>query len=160
MDITTLGLNSLFELGESIINRIWPDETKRAEQLYKLEKLKQDGRLEELRQEVSLLLGQLEINKKEAEHSSIFVAGWRPFVGWVGGFGFAYMSLIEPLLRFILTTNGYEGDFPEIDTSITLQVLLGMLGLGAMRSYDKLKGVATRFIEKSPKRPKVKEYKD
>ena len=80
---------------------------------------------------------QTKINAAEATHRSVFVAGWRPFVGWVCGFGLLYAVLLEPLLRFIFTVNGWESTFPIIDTTITMQVLFGMLGLAGFRSYEK-----------------------
>ena len=134
-------ISALFDLGKSAIDKIWPDPIKRAEELRKLEEMKQRGDLEELNAQVKLLTGQMEVNKIEASSKNVFVAGWRPFVGWVCGLGLAYASIIEPLMRFIASTNGYEGEFPVIDTSITMQVLLGMLGLGVMRTREKEKGV-------------------
>ena len=80
---------------------------------------------------------QTKINVAEATHRSVFVAGWRPFVGWVCGFGLLYAVLLEPLLRFIFTVNGWDSTFPIIDTTITMQVLFGMLGLAGFRSYEK-----------------------
>mgnify|MGYP001595599052 CR=1 FL=1 len=84
---------------------------------------------------------QTKINEAEATHRSVFVAGWRPFIGWICGLSLTYSAFIEPLLRFIATMNGYKGPFPIIDTTITLQVLLGMLGLGIVRSHDKRQGL-------------------
>ena len=133
-------ISALFEVGKMTIERIWPDPSKRAEQLFKLEELKQAGDLAELQAHVSSLQGQLEINKQEASHASIFVAGWRPFVGWCCGFALLYASILEPLMRFTASMAGYTGEFPVIDTSITMQVLLGMLGLVGARSYDKKNG--------------------
>ena len=80
---------------------------------------------------------QTKINEAEAGHRSVFVAGWRPFVGWVCGFGLLYAVLLEPLLRFIFTVNGWDSTFPAIDTTITMQVLFGMLGLAGFRSFEK-----------------------
>ena len=79
-------------------------------------------------------LGQLEVNKVEAAHKSLFVAGWRPFVGWVAGIGLAYNVIISQILGIWL-------DVPEVDPSLLTPVLMGMLGMGAMRSYEKSKGV-------------------
>ena len=134
-------LDALFELGKSAIDKIWPDPIKQAEELRKLEEMKQKGDLAELSAQVQLLTSQTDINKIEAASSSLFVSGWRPFVGWVCGFGLAYASIIEPLMRFIAKLCSYSGTFPVIDTSITMQVLLGMLGLGMMRTREKEKGV-------------------
>ena len=134
-------VSALFSVGESIIERIWPDPNERANQLHKLEELKQRGDLAELDAHVKLLVGQMEINKIEASHKSIFVSGWRPGVGWICGIALAYAAVIEPLMRFVATMNGYDGEFPVIDTTLTMQVLLGMLGLGVMRTREKEKGV-------------------
>ena len=79
-------------------------------------------------------LGQLEVNKVEAAHKSLFVAGWRPFVGWVAGIGPAYNVIIAQILGIWFTV-------PEVDPSLLTPVLMGMLGMGAMRSYEKSKGV-------------------
>lgn len=135
-------LSALFELGKTAIEKIWPDPTKRAEELRKLEELRQTGDLARLQAEVNIMLGQIEINKQEAQHHSVFVAGWRPFVGWVGGCGLAYAAIFDPIMRFVAKVMfDYMGNFPEIDTTITMQVLFGLLGLGAYRSFEKTKGV-------------------
>jgi hypothetical protein len=137
-------LSALFEIGKTAIEKIWPDPSKRAEELYKLEKLKQDGDLAKLQAEVNLMLGQIEINKVEAQHPSVFVAGARPAVMWIGAFGLAYAAVIEPIARFAArVVFDYVGEFPALDTTITMQVLFGILGLGAYRTYEKTKEVQT-----------------
>ena len=93
MDINPL--SALFDIGKIAIEKIWPDPAKQAEQLFKLEELKQKGDLAELNAHVQSLTGQLEINKTEAAHASIFVAGWRPFVGWCCGFALLYASILS-----------------------------------------------------------------
>lgn len=140
-------LTAILNVGESVINRIWPDANKRAEEMRKLEELKQAGDLAQLEAHVKLLTGQMQVNAEEAKHKSIFVAGWRPACGWVGGVSFAYAAVLEPFMRFIATLNGYIGEFPQLDTTLTMQILFGMLGLGVMRSWDKSKGVDTRSIK-------------
>lgn len=141
-------LTAIFELGKTAIEKIWPDPSKRAEELLKLEQLKQQGDLAKLQAEVSLMLGQIEINKVEAQHPSVFVAGWRPAVGWVGAGAFAYSTIIEPLMRFVATLYGYAGEFPKLDDNLTMQILFGLLGLGALRSYEKSKEVQTDRTQK------------
>lgn len=99
--------------------------------------------LEEKRIDQATDLAQIAVNKEEAKHSSLFVAGGRPAAIWVGVAGMAYAGLVEPMARFVATVLfGYTGAFPAVDTEITLQVLLGLLGLGAMRSWDKAKGTS------------------
>lgn len=138
-------LSALFDLGKTAIEKIWPDPSKRADELFRLEQLKQQGDLALMKAQVDLLLGQIEINKAEAQSSSLFVAGWRPFAGWIGGVAFAYAAIIEPIARFVAKVGyGYQGNFPEINTELTIQVLLGMLGLGLMRSFDKKQGTDTK----------------
>lgn len=138
-------LSALFDLGKTAIEKIWPDPSKRADELFRLEQLKQQGDLALMKAQVDLLLGQIEVNKIEAQSSSLFVSGWRPWAGWVGGVAFAYASIVEPIARFIAKVGyGYQGNFPEINTELTIQVLLGMLGLGLMRSFDKTKGTDTK----------------
>ena len=93
--------------------------------------------------ETKRLESQTDINKIEASSTSLFVSGWRPAIGWICGFAFGYATILEPLLRFASAVwIGYSGSFPAIDTDLTLQALFGILGLGAMRSYDKKQGKA------------------
>ena len=89
---------------------------------------------------IKLQLAQIAVNQEEAKSESMFVSGGRPACIWIGAFGLAYASIIEPLMRFVAQVMcGYTGQFPAIDTNVLMQVLLGLLGLGAMRSYDKIK---------------------
>ena len=85
---------------------------------------------------------QTKINEAEATHRSVFVAGWRPFIGWICSIGLLYAVFIEPLLRFIYTVKGIEAVFPHLDTTITMQLLFGMLGLVGARSYEKKNGLS------------------
>ena len=82
-----------------------------------------------------LAKGQLAVNAVEAAHKSLFVAGWRPFVGWVSGIGLSYNVIISQIL-------GIWFEVPTVDPSLLTPLLMGMLGMGAMRSYEKTKSVA------------------
>ena len=86
-------------------------------------------------------LAQIDLNKQEAAHQSMFVAGWRPFVGWTCGVALAYHFLIAPLLGFMLVLYGIDTPMPEFEFSQLSTILMGMLGLGGLRSYEKIKGV-------------------
>lgn len=104
------------------------------------------GKLEAAASEINnayqLQLSQLEINKVEASSVNWFVSSWRPFIGWICGVSLLYAALVEPIARFIATVLfTYTGLFPIINTELTLQILLGLLGLAGMRSYEKSKGV-------------------
>jgi hypothetical protein len=88
-----------------------------------------------------LAKGQLEINKTEAAHKSLFVAGWRPAIGWICGLGMASNFLLIPIANFVLALTGSAVVIPLLDTGEMMPVLMGMLGLGAMRTYEKKQGV-------------------
>ena len=86
-------------------------------------------------------LAQIDLNKQEAAHQSMFVAGGRPFVGWTCGIALAYHFLIAPLLSFVLVLYDINTPMPEFEFSQLSTILMGMLGLGGLRSYEKMKGV-------------------
>ena len=89
-----------------------------------------------------LAKAQIGVNKEEAKSSSIFVSGWRPAVGWVCVSGMAFNFICVPLGNFALTVSGVDAFLPSLDLSQMMPVLMGMLGLGAMRSFEKAKGCA------------------
>ena len=90
---------------------------------------------------IQIQMAQIAVDQEEAKSTNWFIAGWRPAVGWTGALGLLYASTLEPVARFVAAMEGYKGAFPSIDTSITLQVLMGLLGLGAMRTVEKHQGV-------------------
>jgi hypothetical protein len=88
-------------------------------------------------------MAQIGVNKAEAGHRSIFVAGWRPFVGWVCAIALAYHFVLQPILVFgMAAANVAPLTLPQFDMDSLMTVLLGMLGLGGLRSYEKTKGLA------------------
>ena len=88
-----------------------------------------------------LAKAQLAVNKEEAAHKSLFVAGWRPAVGWVCVFGMASNFLVIPMANFALALVESTIVIPALDTRDMMPVLLGMLGLGTLRTAEKVKGV-------------------
>jgi hypothetical protein len=86
-------------------------------------------------------LAQIEVNKVEAAHRSIFVAGWRPCCGWICAIALGYHFVLQPIILFLLALNNLEYTLPEFDMGALLYVLGGMLGLGGLRSYEKSKGI-------------------
>jgi len=133
-------LSGLFDLGKGLIDRLFPDPAAKAAAQLELLKMQQAGDLAQLAADTDLAKLQIQTNIAEAA-GNWFTAGWRPCIGWVCGAGLAYASLIEPFARFIAKVwFGYTGEFPVISTDLTMQILMGMLGLGAMRSVEKIKG--------------------
>lgn len=131
----------LVPLLANLLDRIFPDPKVAADAKLEVMKLAQSGELAQLNANVQLATGQTEVNKAEASNASLFVSGWRPWCGWVGGISLAYASIIEPMGRFVATVGfHYTGTFPQIDTDVTLQVLLGLLGLSGMRTFERVKG--------------------
>ncbi|WP_346839812.1 holin family protein [Microbulbifer sp. SAOS-129_SWC] len=152
MDFTPL--DSLLNIGKAAIERIWPDPIKRAEEVRKLEELHQQGDLARLDAHVKLMLGQVEVNKAEAQHKSVFVAGWRPFIGWVGGSALAYQFVVYPLLCWFWRVAQALGWVPVgmetppvLETGALFSMITAMLGVGAMRSFDKKQGTQTDRIK-------------
>lgn len=142
MDIT--GIGSVLDFGGKILDKIFPDPAQKAAAQLELFKAQQAGEFKEMDQAFALMQGQIEVNKVEAANPNAFVSGGRPFVLWVCGIALAYVSIVEPIARFVANVvYGYTGAFPVIDTTITLQVLLGLLGLSGLRSFDKKNGVAS-----------------
>jgi hypothetical protein len=90
-------------------------------------------------QEFKKIIAQLEVNAKEAASPHMFVAGWRPFVGWCSGLGFLYATIGQPILAWFALMNGTV-EPPVIDSDLLLTVLGGMLGLGTLRTFEKVKG--------------------
>lgn len=136
LDPVTAGIELVSNVGSALIKHFFPDPAQQAAAEQKLAELTTSG-------EIAKIAGQLEINKAEASSTSWFVAGWRPYVGWVCGTGLLYVAIVEPIIRFVAQVLfGYKGAFPLIDTSLTMQVLLGMLGLGYLRTSEKKAGVA------------------
>ena len=90
-----------------------------------------------------LAKGQLEVNKVEAGHRSRFVAGWRPFIGWICGAALAWHFVVAPLLTFVFAYLGADlPQLPSFDMDALMTVLLGMLGLGGLRTFEKAKGLS------------------
>lgn len=103
--------------------------------------------------EADLIKGQLDINKTEAQHPSVFVAGWRPFIGWIGGLAMAYQFLLYPLMTWGWTLLKAKNivpptlDPPPVLAANELWVILsGMLGIAGLRSFDKVKGTDTQHV--------------
>ena len=126
-------LGPILEVGKTLLDRFVPDPEKRREAELEMIRMAADG---ELRQ----VIAQLEINAREAQHASVFVAGWRPFFGWAGGFGFLYATIGQPLLAWVGAIKGWPAP-PELNLDLLWVVITGMLGIGGLRTFEKARGV-------------------
>ena len=130
-------VSALLDIGGKVLDRVFPDPAQQATARLELLKLQQSG-------ELTQLAGQMEINKVEAASPSVFVSGWRPAIGWVCGAGFAVQFVIGPLAEWGSALYGHPVKFPQMDTGTMMPLLLGMLGLGGMRTAEKMQGVAAK----------------
>lgn len=138
-------ITAALNIGESVIKRIWPDPAQQADALHKLKELEQKGDLAWLDADVKLMSGQMEINKMEAMHGGKFKGGWRPAVGWICAFAMAYKFILFPfIVSMVQITAHFTGaelfpleNLPVLEWAELSVVLLGMLGIGGMRTIEK-----------------------
>lgn len=134
-------VTSIFSVATKLIDRLFPDKTAAEQAKLKLVEMQMSGELAVLASETDLAKGQMDINRTEAASDRLFVAGWRPSVGWICSLGLGYQFLAHPFLVWLATYNGVTVP-PNIDTEQLMILLGGMLGFGGFRTYEKLKGVA------------------
>ena len=130
MAIDITGLGAVSDLATTVINKIWPDKTEAEKQ--------------QLAAAVMVVQGQLDINTAEAANPSVFVAGWRPAIGWVCGAACAWNWIALPVVKVGLAVAGYKLALSPADITEMLPILMGMLGLGGLRTVEKINGVAGR----------------
>ena len=139
-------LCSIFTIGSKLIDRLIPDPAQKAAAQMEFLKMQQSGDLAALAAETDLAKGQLAVNAVEAASPDIFVAGWRPFIGWVCGAAFAWNWIGLPVAKLALALSNHPIDMVAADMSEMLPVLLGMLGLGGLRTIEKVRGVAGKQV--------------
>ena len=130
-------LQALIGPVSSLLEKFIPDKDLRSKLSHEIATMAEKNAHEQIK-------AQLETNKTEAQHNSLFVSGWRPAVGWTCCLGMAANFLIIPMTNFALALASSNISIPLIDLETMLPVLLGMLGLGGMRSYEKSKGVSRK----------------
>lgn len=130
MAIDIAGLGSVADLANTVISKIWPDKSEQEKQ--------------QLAAAVMVIQGQLEINKVEAGSASVFVSGWRPAIGWICGAACAWNWVGLPLAKFVMLAIGRPITMSPADLGEMLPVLIGMLGLGGLRTAEKINGVAAK----------------
>lgn len=134
----------LLGIGSKVIDKIWPDPVQRDAAKLELLKLQQSGELAQLTADTNLMIEQIKVNQEEAKHTSVFVSGWRPGVGWicVAACGWNWIGL--PIVKLGLEIYGHPINLSPADLTEMLPVLMGMLGLGGLRTIEKLNGRASR----------------
>lgn len=133
---------ALFAIIPAVLDKLFPDKQASDAAKLRLLELQQNGELAALTAETELAKGQIGVNAIEAASTRLFVAGWRPFVGWICGFAIGFKFIGGPLMFVVAQFFGTTVVLPEIAVEELLTILLGMLGLGAMRTHEKVKGVA------------------
>lgn len=138
-DIT--GLGSIFDLGGKIIDKIFPDKDAADKVKFEMMKMQQDGAFKEMELEYANMMQQAKINEVEAGSSNFFVSGWRPAVGWVCVAAYAFNYLGMPMFNWVVkfwTLNAPQ--ITALDTSELTTLLFGLLGIGGLRTFEKIKG--------------------
>ena len=133
MSIDITGIGSLATAAASIVDKFWPDKTE-------LEKAKLATTLQEVMNDFNLTMGQLEINKIEAASTNWFVAGWRPYIGWICGTGLGYQFLFMPIINGLLMAIFKLAPFAALDVNTLMACVSGLLGLAGLRTYEKKTG--------------------
>jgi hypothetical protein len=128
----------------AIINKVVPDKAAAAAAVAQLQQMQLQGQLnDELLQLQAVTSAQSDINRVEAASTSLFVAGWRPYVGWICGTGLGLQVIVAPLFTWITALAGHPTPFPKFDDVLLQSTLAGMLGLGyGLRTFEKSKGIA------------------
>jgi len=132
--VNPLILGTVLEVGKTLLDRFVPDPEKKQAAELELVRMAADGELKQI-------IAQLEINAREAAHPSIWVSGWRPAFGWCGAAGFVYATIGQPVLTWVSATKGWPTP-PELNLDLLWVVVTGLLGIGGLRSVEKIKGVA------------------
>ena len=124
-----------------IIDKVIPDPAQRDKAKLGVLTLQQNGQLEELKATIQLALAQAQLDNTEASSPSLFKSGWRPFIGWTCGGGLFYQFIFRPIGGWIIENWVHWPLPPSLDLTTLMPLLFGMLGLGAMRTVEKIKGV-------------------
>lgn len=136
-------LTAALDIGGKLIDRLWPDPAQRDAARLELLRMQQSGELALLAAETDIAKAQAAVNAAEAASGSAYAASWRPTVGYACVAGLVYSFLVQPLFPWFAALAGHSvPPLPELDTSVLMTLLLGMLGIGGMRTAEKVKGVA------------------
>ncbi len=135
------GIDDAIAAGLQVLNKFVPDPALKAKAESELRANVQALQVAQLNAETEQAKAQNQTNTEEAKSTNIFVSGWRPFIGWVCGSGLAFQFIIAPIATWATMLYGKQVTFPALDMGTLITLLAGMLGLGAMRTTEKLKGI-------------------
>lgn len=125
-----------------IIDKLVPDPAAKAAMQLQMLTLQQNGEFKDIEAQLQMAQGQIDTNKIEAGSTSFFRGGWRPFIGWICGTALGVQFLVAPLFTWIAALWGHPVVFPSLDMGTLMTLLTGMLGLGALRTVEKTKGIS------------------
>lgn len=137
-------ITAALNFGGKLLDKFIADPKQKDEAKLKLLEMTQNGELARLTAETDLAKGQIAINAEEAKNPSLFVSGWRPFVGWVCGLGLCMQFLVKPIIEWVSIAFGHPLALPPLDMSTLVTMLGGLLGLGTLRTVEKVKDVARK----------------
>lgn len=129
-------VTAVLNIGSQLIDRLWPDQATKDAGKLELLKLAQNGDLAQLNSETQLALEQIKVNVEDAKSGNFWQSGWRPYIGWICGTGLGYQFLVYPILV------AFVPKIVPLDVSTLMTLLGGLLGLGALRTTEKLNGKA------------------
>jgi len=127
-------INAILPLIGTVLDKVIPDNNAKQKAKQEIEKALIDNA-------AKINLTQAETNKIEASHRSVFVSGWRPFLGWCSGLGFAWVFVISPVAQWVLALQGITLVLPQLQTDVLMELTLAMLGLAGLRTWEKSKGL-------------------
>lgn len=136
-----MGLTAIITAILGIANKVIPDPQAQAQFQLQLAQLQESEEFKQLDDQLAMVQTQTNTNQAEATNQKLFVAGWRPFIGWICGTALGWNYLGVPLVSAIMTIIGHPVAMPQADLSTMMPILIGMLGLGGMRTYEKINGV-------------------
>jgi len=127
-------INAILPIIGSVLDKLIPDNNAKEQAKQQIEKALIDNA-------AKINLTQAETNKIEASHRSVFVSGWRPFLGWCSGLGFAWVFVVSPVAQWVLALQGINLVLPQLQTDVLMELTLAMLGLAGLRTWEKSKGL-------------------
>ena len=127
-------INAILPIIGTVLDKLIPDNNAKEKAKQEIEKALIDNAAQ-------INLTQAETNKIEASHRSVFVSGWRPFLGWCSGLGFAWVFVVSPVAQWVLALQGITLVLPQLQTDVLMELTLAMLGLAGLRTWEKSKGL-------------------